>query len=164
MRRKFEYVCALQDRLEAEGPGRQATLFGTRLTRIKPFSEPYDRDGYNDTIISHELVGDFYIYFSITSRANESGAYLRSLTGSSPQSPSAVLTTDRCPGHCSSSAGECISLDHTFKLAKKAVVIDGDGVRLQVMGGGLFTVINEANLILLWVSRRVTCDKSHRVR
>ena len=82
LRRKFEYVYALRGRLAAEGPGRQATLFGTRLTRIKPFSEPYDRDGYNDSIISHELIADLYIFFSVTSRANESGAYLRTLSGS----------------------------------------------------------------------------------
>ena len=81
LRRKLEYVGALQDRLEAEGPGQQAKLFAAPLTKIKPFSEPYDRNGYNDTVISHELIADFYIYFSVTSRANESGAYLRSLTG-----------------------------------------------------------------------------------
>jgi hypothetical protein len=47
--------------------------------------------------------------------------------------------------------GRCLSLDNTFKVAKKATVVDHQKARTQVMKGGILSVINEKNEILAWV-------------
>jgi hypothetical protein len=49
------------------------------------------------------------------------------------------------------SSGDCISLDNTFRSAKKATVAENKKTRVNLMKGGLLSVINERNEILAWV-------------
>ena len=77
---KYTYIRALQARLNSQGRGQQLTLHGY-LTAITPFSEPYDLMGYADSVITHDLITDVYLGFSIATCAGESAAYLRTLTG-----------------------------------------------------------------------------------
>ena len=51
--------------------------------------------------------------------------------------------------------GLSASFDHTFDYASKGTVIDSEGRHKLVMKGGLFTVINEKNEIMLYVSPRI---------
>lgn len=48
--------------------------------------------------------------------------------------------------------GISLSLDNTFKVAAKASVIDENGKRLNLLKGGVLSVINESNEIIAWVS------------
>jgi len=46
-----------------------------------------------------------------------------------------------------------VSLDNTYKVASKAMVVDKDGTRMKLLKGGILSLINEINEILAWVSR-----------
>jgi hypothetical protein len=50
-----------------------------------------------------------------------------------------------------SHGGECISLDNTFKAAKKAVVLEKTKARTKLLKGGILSVLNEKNEIIGWV-------------
>ena len=49
-------------------------------------------------------------------------------------------------------SGISISMDHTFKVANKAIVVTPEQKRVKVMKGGLLSVLNEESEILVWVS------------
>ena len=80
-RRKLRYIKAVRQKFENEGPGRQTTLTGKLLTKVRPFSEPFDPKGYNASVISHDLIAEIYLNWAVEIRASESAAYLRTLTG-----------------------------------------------------------------------------------
>lgn len=50
-----------------------------------------------------------------------------------------------------SHGGECISLDNTFKAAKKAVVLEKTKERTKLLKGGILSILNEKNEIIGWV-------------
>ncbi|GBE83061.1 hypothetical protein SCP_0501070 [Sparassis crispa] len=76
--------------------------------------------------ITDDLVTDIYAKFSETTRQKESEDYLQTL------------------------AAVCISMDHTFRVAGKASVVDGKRNHLKMMKGGVLSVINENNEIISW--------------
>lgn len=53
--------------------------------------------------------------------------------------------------------GECISLDNTFKAAKKAVVLEKTKARTKLLKGGILSVLNEKNEIIGWVRTPFYC-------
>lgn len=54
--------------------------------------------------------------------------------------------------------GECISLDNTFKAAKKAVVLEKTKERTKLLKGGILSVLNEKNEIIGWVRTLFYCE------
>jgi hypothetical protein len=56
-----------------------------------------------------------------------------------------------------SHAGEYISLDNTFKAAKKAVVLEKMKARTKLLKGGILSVLNEKNEIIGWVHTLFFC-------
>lgn len=96
------------------------------------FSEPFDMNGYAASPISDDLLSDVYAMFSDRTRRDESSRYLRSLP---------VQT---------------LSIDATFKFAKKASIVmkteDGEE-RVTPMKGGVLSGINQSNETVVWVSR-----------
>lgn len=55
-----------------------------------------------------------------------------------------------------SCGGECISLDNTFKAAKKAVVLEKTKERTKLLKGGVLSILNEKNEIIGWVRTYLT--------
>lgn len=47
---------------------------------------------------------------------------------------------------------KCISLDATFKVSRKANVVDMNNKRHNVGGGGITTIINERSEVISWVN------------
>ena len=92
-----------------------------------------------------------FLEFSVKTRQVESQKYLRTLTGESDE----IIWGCNDEKH-HAITGQCLSLDNTFRVAKKATVIDNQKARSQVMKGGILSVINENNEILSWV--RITYD------
>ena len=56
-------------------------------------------------------------------------------------------------------AGVSLSGDATFRVTKKATVVNAKKQRIEVLVGGCFTVLNEDTKIIKWVRDFVTCDK-----
>jgi hypothetical protein len=50
-----------------------------------------------------------------------------------------------------SSIGACLSIDHTFRVAGKATIVDKEKKRVKVMKGGLQTSISEKGQTVTWV-------------
>ena len=50
---------------------------------LQQFSAPDSTTGYNDTIISDDIITELYLEFSKRTRQEESSEYLRSLKGES---------------------------------------------------------------------------------
>lgn len=94
---------------------------------LSQFSTPTDPEGYNDSWVTDDVVTDIYGYWSTFCRAKESSEYMKTLDG------------------------VCLSLDATFKFARKASIVTHVGNREKVMRGGLLTVINEYSEELAWV-------------
>ena len=90
------------------------------------------------------MITEVYLEFNERSRAAESTRYMRTLSGK--------LLKYYIFNNTYLYSGQCISLDATFKIANKAVVVDKNKARHRVGGGGVLTVINEFSEILLWVS------------
>jgi len=66
----------------ANRPKSQGTLFNTQIPiRLKKFSDMKDRDGYNDTPITDDMVTDLYQQFVKQTRQPESEEYCKTLTG-----------------------------------------------------------------------------------
>ncbi|KAK7027758.1 hypothetical protein R3P38DRAFT_3190841 [Favolaschia claudopus] len=100
--------------------------FGSATDPIQEFSAPYSIDGYNDESITDDLITDTFIEFTDRTRAVECSKYLRTLKAI------------------------CINLDNTFKVAKKATVVNSSNERSKLMKGGVLSVLNELNQIICW--------------
>ncbi|THH23181.1 hypothetical protein EUX98_g7992 [Antrodiella citrinella] len=96
---------------------------------LKVFSAPFDKLGYNDSSITHDLINTVYAEFSTRTVENDSSRYLRTLTARS------------------------LSMDHTMKVAGKATMVDANSDRIQIIKA-LFSVINEHSEILTWRYQR----------
>jgi hypothetical protein len=120
-----------------------------QVVAVEPFSQPYDLDGYADISISDDLITDVFLQFSTRTRQEESQRYLRTLTGTGTQSKPITQSAYYLL------TGQCLSLDNTFRVAKKATIADQQKARTQVMKGGILSIINENNEILAWVRHSV---------
>ncbi|KAK6969492.1 hypothetical protein R3P38DRAFT_3500892 [Favolaschia claudopus] len=100
--------------------------FGATAIPLQEFSAPHDTSGYNDESITDDLITDTFIEFTDRTRAAECSKYLRTLTAI------------------------CINLDNTFKVAKKATVVNSSNERSKLMKGGVLSVLNELNQIICW--------------
>ncbi|KAK7000737.1 hypothetical protein R3P38DRAFT_3218571 [Favolaschia claudopus] len=119
--RELEYLEAFRTRFKP------AFNFGSADPNpLQDFSAPYDASGYNDESITDDLITDTFIEFTDRTRAVECSKYLRTLKAI------------------------CINLDHTFKVAKKATVVDSSNERSKLMKGGVLSVLNEVNQIISW--------------
>lgn len=49
-----------------------------------------------------------------------------------------------------------LGLDNTFKVMKKATVVEKDKTHTKIMKGGVLSVINERNEIIAWVRTLMT--------
>ncbi|KAI0683176.1 hypothetical protein BC835DRAFT_1311202 [Cytidiella melzeri] len=92
---------------------------------LAPFSAPRNVNGYADGAVSHEIITEVYLQFG-TLQLLESSQYLRMLE---------AVT---------------LSFDHTFRIARKATLMNKDGSRERVWKGGMFSAINEKNEIVLY--------------
>ncbi|KAJ3835476.1 hypothetical protein F5878DRAFT_509789, partial [Lentinula raphanica] len=93
--------------------------------RLKPFSDRINQSGYNDSSISDQTITAVLLHFNKT-RQEESTNFMKSLTG-------------------------CVlSLDATFRAAKKATISDSNKQRTSVVTGGVLSIINELSETLAW--------------
>ncbi|KAJ3559149.1 hypothetical protein NM688_g520 [Phlebia brevispora] len=97
-----------------------------KRTYVLPFSEPYDKAGYAMHSITNDLISDIYADFCKRTRQPESEMYLQTL------------------------AGIVMSMDATFKVAKKVAVVDKVKRHKDLMKGGVLSMINESNKIIAW--------------
>jgi hypothetical protein len=114
--------------------------------RLRDFSGPWDKQGYNEHTISDDTITEVYLEFCDKSRKDESDEYLRTLTGETAglpfQYPCDKLTCR---------PGRCISADGTFKISKKGTVSDSMGKRSKLLKGGIVNCVNEGSETLSWV-------------
>ncbi|THH23139.1 hypothetical protein EUX98_g8034 [Antrodiella citrinella] len=90
------------------------------------FSAPEDLDGYDDSCISDDIVTELYLNFVRNSRESESSRYLRTRTG------------------------KALNTDATFKVVKKAVIVDSAKKHTNPWNGGITGMINEYNEFVDW--------------
>ncbi|KAJ3534877.1 hypothetical protein NM688_g7062 [Phlebia brevispora] len=90
------------------------------------FSKPFDKARFAMCSITNDLITDIYAEFCKKTRQPESEMYLRTLSG------------------------VVVSMDATFKVAKKAAVVDKAKRHDDLMKGGILSMINESNEILAW--------------
>ncbi|KAJ7157998.1 hypothetical protein C8R43DRAFT_1180381 [Mycena crocata] len=105
---------------------RLVPALGPKTCILQTFSTPDDSNGYNDKSITDDLISDVFLLFSNRTRIAESTKYLQTL--------SAV----------------CMNLDNTYKVAKKATVVDESRARTKLMKGGILSILNENNIIISW--------------
>ena len=116
---------------------------------LEVYSDPGNPEGYANTPITDDMITHVYLEFSERSREQESRRYLCTLTGGSS---SEVSVTRYARAQLKSYLGVSLSMDHTFKVANKAIVVTPEQKHVKVMKGGLFSVLNEESEILVWVS------------
>lgn len=115
---------------------------------LLPFSTPDDKDGYNAIPISNDLITDAYQEFCKRTRQAESEKYLKILTGML-HSPTGTLGNPHAASALSIAI--VISMDATFKVAKKAAVVSPEKAHEILMKGGILSMMNELNEIIAWV-------------
>jgi hypothetical protein len=139
--RRYEFYSMLLD-----GP-RRSPFFGNVADSIQSdvFSNPHDKDGYNDTSISNDMITDVYLHWVERERKAESERLLRMQTGGYIWATSSWLVADE------GNVAVCLSIDHTYRMARKAKVTSSNNEQSDVFSGGMFQAINENNIILAWV-------------
>ncbi|KAJ3474041.1 hypothetical protein NLI96_g12682 [Meripilus lineatus] len=92
------------------------------------FSAPFDESegAYGNSVVSSDMISDAYIEFCEKTRSPESTSHTRTLTG------------------------ECLSMDATFKVSKKATVVDAQKKRIAIGKGGVLSVLNEDSEVVSW--------------
>ncbi|CAA7261854.1 unnamed protein product [Cyclocybe aegerita] len=100
--------------------------FPGQRTNLEMFSEPGQESGYSDAFITNDLITDIYLDFIKKTREGESHNY------------------------CQTRTGKCLSLDNTFRSAKKAVILEKDKTHTKMFKGGILSVINERSETLAW--------------
>lgn len=125
-------------------------------TPLKMFSEPFDKHGYQDHIITHDLVTDIYQEFSDSTWQPESTEYCQTRMGT------CVDSTDESAYYNVTNLilGMCLSLDNTFKLAVKVTIVSKDRTHTKVMKGGILSMLNEDNEIMSWVSQSIMSNST----
>lgn len=117
-----------EGRSKTEGQKAHHTAQNLLPIQIRPFSDPFDEDGYAGTSISDDLITDLYADFGDRTRHIESDSYLRTLD---------VI---------------CASMGATFRITNKAtVVVEKDGKHTVPLRGGLVSAVNELNETITWV-------------
>ncbi|KIJ12147.1 hypothetical protein PAXINDRAFT_15062 [Paxillus involutus ATCC 200175] len=94
------------------------------------FSPPDDVHGYADKSISHEMVTEIFLDFANRTRHVESETYLKTLRT------------------------RCSSMDSTFRASGKAVLTDANRQKSKELKGGILSVINEENEIVIVAVQR----------
>ncbi|TFY76247.1 hypothetical protein EWM64_g7763 [Hericium alpestre] len=92
---------------------------------LKPLASPFESE-FGGSSISDEIISEVYLEFTSRSRQGESEEYMRTLHGI------------------------CISMDATFKVVNKAVIVDNKRRWTTVMKGGITSTINEHTETLIW--------------
>ncbi|KAF7796643.1 hypothetical protein EIP86_007825 [Pleurotus ostreatoroseus] len=134
--REYEYLLQYRECLRPLPPLAFRKVTASRRDGLAIFNELVDTDEgdatesaralYGERSISADFITDIYLDCDNRTRQQESAEYVKTLSGRS------------------------LSLDATFKLAKKAVVVTKNKARIQVAKGGLVSVINERNEIVAW--------------
>ncbi|TFY83333.1 hypothetical protein EWM64_g678 [Hericium alpestre] len=93
--------------------------------KLQDFLDPFD-PLLGGASISDEIISEVFLEFTAWSCQSESETYMRTLHGI------------------------CLSMDATFKVVDKAVIVDKKRKRTTAMQGGIMSLINEWTEILNW--------------
>lgn len=96
------------------------------------------------------MITEVYAEFSMQTRKNECTAYLQTLTGMVSNRYLSLLLMTTC-----GFSGRCLSADATFKLAKKACIVDTDHTFNSLLKGGLLSAINEDQEIVTFMRSKI---------
>lgn len=108
------------------------------------FSSITDKEGYNDSFLTNDLITTLYIDFVARGRKTESIEYCKTRIGKR-------LYFMHILAFLNHIKAKSLSMDNTFKSASKASIIVADGQRHNPLKGGILSAINEEGEGLSWV-------------